>query len=44
MMKNGRTFRKLERIRKRYRCIEIKTGLIYLFSPIAEVQLLNSET
>ncbi len=43
MMKNGRTFKKLEKIRKRYRCVEIKTGLIYLFSPIAEVQLLNSE-
>jgi SprT protein len=44
IMKNGRTFKKLERIRKRYRCIEIKTGLIYLFSPIAEVQLLSSES
>ncbi|MBU1372438.1 MAG: SprT-like domain-containing protein [Bacteroidetes bacterium] len=44
VMKNGRTFKKLERIRKRYRCVEIKTGLIYLFSPIAEVKLLNSET
>ncbi|MFC5282162.1 sprT domain-containing protein [Pedobacter alpinus] len=38
-MKNGRTFKKLEKIRKRYRCIEVKSGLIYLFSPIAEVYL-----
>ena len=38
-LKNGRTFKKLGRIRKRYRCVEIKTGLIYLFSPIAEVYL-----
>ena len=44
MMKNGREFKKLEKIRKRYRCIEVKTGLIYLFSPIAEVMLLNSES
>ncbi|MEO5911345.1 MAG: SprT-like domain-containing protein [Pelobium sp.] len=44
IMKNGRTFRKLEKIRKRYRCIELKTGLIYLFSPVAEVMLLNSES
>ncbi len=43
-MKNGRVFRKLEKIRKRYRCIEIKTGLIYLFSPIAEVSLTSLET
>lgn len=43
MMRNGRTFRKLEKIRKRYRCVEIKTGLIYLFSPIAEVILITSE-
>ncbi len=38
-MKNGRVFKKLEQIRKRYRCVEIKTGLIYLFSPVAEVYL-----
>ncbi len=36
-MKNGRVFRKMEKIRKRYRCIEVSTGLVYLFSPIAEV-------
>lgn len=43
MMKNGRTFKKLEKIRKRYRCVEMNTGLIYLFSPIAEVRLITSE-
>ncbi|HTN19065.1 MAG TPA: SprT-like domain-containing protein [Pelobium sp.] len=36
-LKNGRTFKKLSKIRKRYRCVEVKSGLIYLFSPIAEV-------
>jgi len=36
-LKNGRIFQKKERIRKRYRCIEVKTQRVYLFSPIAEV-------
>lgn len=36
-MKNGRIFRKEAQIRKRYRCVEIKTGLVYLFNPLAEV-------
>lgn len=43
VMKNGKIFKKLEKIRKRYRCVEVKTGLIYLFSPIAEVRLLTLE-
>ncbi len=42
-LKNGRTFKKLEKIRKRHRCVEIKTGLIYLFSPVAEVYLSEKE-
>jgi len=36
-LKNGRIFQKKERIRKRYRCIEVKTQRVYLFSPVAEV-------
>ncbi|MXV16961.1 SprT-like domain-containing protein [Hufsiella ginkgonis] len=36
-MKNGRVFRKEGLIRKRYRCVEVKTGLVYLFNPVAEV-------
>ncbi len=36
-LKNGRIFQKKEKIRKRYRCIEVKTKRVYLFSPIAEV-------
>lgn len=35
--KNGKVFRKLEKIRKRYKCEEIKTRRIYVFSPLAEV-------
>ncbi|HXI00317.1 MAG TPA: SprT-like domain-containing protein [Sphingobacteriaceae bacterium] len=36
-LKNGRTFRKEEKIRKRFRCVEISTGALYLFNPMAEV-------
>ncbi len=39
-LKNGRIFQKKEKIRKRYRCIEVKTQRVYLFSPIAEVIVL----
>jgi SprT protein len=38
--KNGRVFKKLNKIRTRYKCLEIKTGLMYLFNPLAEVKLL----
>jgi SprT protein len=38
-LKNGRVFRKDEKLRKRYKCTEIQTRRIYLFSPIAEVEL-----
>lgn len=41
-MKNGRVFRKELQIRKRYRCVEIKTGLVYLFNPLAEVTHLQA--
>lgn len=34
---DGRIFQKGEKLRKRYRGKEIKTGLVYLFSPIYEV-------
>lgn len=37
---NGsRVFEKGERIRKRYRCKELSSGAVYLFSPVAEVEL-----
>lgn len=37
-IKNGRIFQKKEKLRKRYRCIEVKTQRVYLFNPIAEVK------
>jgi SprT protein len=33
----GRIFRKGKKLRKRYQCIEVKTGKLYLFSPVYEV-------
>lgn len=38
-MKDGRTFKKGERLRKRYRCEEVGTKKVYLFSPVFEVEL-----
>jgi len=39
-IKDGRVFRKGEQLRKRFKCIEIKTGKMYLFSPVYEIELL----
>jgi SprT protein len=36
-IKGGRIFRKEEKVRKRYKCVEIKTGKVYLFSPVHEI-------
>lgn len=36
-LKNGRKFQKFEKLRKRYRCIEIATQKTYLFHPLAEI-------
>lgn len=41
-LKNGRVFQKKEKIRKRYRCVELKTKRVYLFSPIAEVFVISA--
>lgn len=35
----GRIFKKGKKLRKRYQCLELKTGKMYLFSPIYEVKL-----
>ncbi|MDT3402911.1 SprT-like domain-containing protein [Mucilaginibacter terrae] len=40
-IKDGRVFRKEEQLRKRFRCVEISTKRIYLFSPVAEVELVE---
>lgn len=38
---NGRIFKKGDKRVKRYECVELNTGKIYLFNPNAEVELLN---
>ena len=35
---DGRVFKKGEKRRKRFKCIEVNTGRIYLFSPVYEVE------
>lgn len=37
LLKDGRKFKKGERIRKRYRCLCLDNGNTYLFNPLAEV-------
>ena len=37
-IKGGRIFTKAERVRKRFKCVEVATGKIFLFSPVYEVQ------
>ncbi len=38
---NGKLYKKGNRRVKRYECLEIETGKIYLFQPNAEVELIN---
>ena len=40
MIKGGRVFKKGEKVRKRFKCVEVATGKMYLFSAVYEVKLL----
>lgn len=40
VIKGGRVFKKGEKIRKRYNCMEVKTGKLYLFSAVYEISIL----
>lgn len=42
LFNENKVFEKGERIRKRYRCIEIATGKVYLFNPLTEVELFEN--
>lgn len=42
--KDGRVFQKGEQLRKRFRCTERNTGLVYLISPVYEVKLFASKS
>ena len=39
-IKGGRVFIKEEKVRKRFKCKEVATGKIYLFSPVYEVEVI----
>lgn len=41
VIRGGRIFKRGEKIRKRYKCVEVKTGKVYLFSPVYEVERVN---
>lgn len=36
-IKGGRQFKKETKVRKRFKCVEVATGKVYLFSPVYEV-------
>lgn len=38
-IKDGRVFKKGEKLRKRFKCTEVATGKVYLFSPVYEVHV-----
>ncbi len=41
-LKDGRVFRKGEKMRKRHKAVDIKTGALYLFSAVYEVELVHN--
>nr|WP_036675265.1 MULTISPECIES: SprT-like domain-containing protein [Pedobacter] len=43
-IKDGRQFKKGEKLRKRYRCVCLDNGNVYLFNPLAEVTLAATGT
>ena len=40
-IRNGKVFKKIALRTKRYECLEIESGKLYLFNPNAEVEVLN---
>jgi hypothetical protein len=40
-LKDGRVFKKGEKLRKRFSCQEVGTSKVYLFSPVYEVELVG---
>ena len=41
-IKGKRIFRKEEKVRKRFKCVEIATDKVYLFSPVYEVMVIKA--
>ncbi len=42
-VKGGKTFSKGNKVRKRFLCKEISTGKLFLFSPVAEVEMVDNQ-
>jgi SprT protein len=42
-LNDGRVFKMGEKQRKRFKCVEVSSGKVYLFSPVYEVELVNPE-
>ena len=42
VIRGGRLFQKVNKVRKRYLCKDIGNGRMYLFSPVAEVKLVEN--
>lgn len=42
-LNDGRVFKMGEKQRKRFKCIEVSSGKVYLFSPVFEVEILKPE-
>lgn len=42
-LKDGRVFKKMEKLRKRYKCLEVNSNRYYLFHPIAEIFPIEQE-
>jgi SprT protein len=43
-LNDGRVFQKGEKLRKRFKCKEVSTGKLYLFSPVYEVEVMSRES
>lgn len=41
--KDGRLFKRMEKMRKRFKCIELNTHAVYLFNALYEVEVINPE-
>jgi len=41
---DGKVFKRGEKQRKRFKCVEVKTGRTFLFSPVYEVELIKTDS
>ncbi len=41
--KDGRIFQRGEQLRKRFKCMEVKTGRLYLFSPVYPIEIVLND-